>query len=665
MKKLISEYNFLEIIGLSILFLFCVVLSSPFTTSTAPSIDSMTPANNSPEFLPVNLSVVATGDNSLNYTFHVLPGVMLDTSNATWAGGGGTGSVSCPGGTYTTTVSGTSFASPNSLVAVVSSSACKYTARHIIINQDTLGLFAQCKTSEETHGANCYFQVDGTTLGQGSSAGDNAWRNINMTLDTSAYNDGGSHRFTAILKGHWHSDGDTSSMEFWFPQFWTGEGTAEELSTQVQYSSETSYNIESLSSLGYNNDSYDPKEFLKVYAWMVNVTDSVTAEETVSSDQVLNLMEFSQCTTPNVLNYTILDEETQASLTSDLAVNFEFSTSSGSTSFNGNYSGSSNYGFCLNPEGVSITLNKFLQYQPEGADYSFNRFYFYTDATITGGTLVNTNLYAINDSLGGEVKFTVTLDGNELREGKIYVQKLNVGTGNYNLVSMLDTGANGIVSGQFQVGDAWYKLLIYDSNGVLLASFFPLTLSSEMPLNLFSASETTNYWTDILELRSLSYSFDYDNTTNISYLTYSDSSGITSTNCFRVTKINFTGQGDACYTCSTATASTTINCTILDQDATYSLQYITLFNGTYYLIDAEYLSLTQALSDLIGKDGLFYAFLLIGVLAFAGLFNPSAAVMFGLVGLILSALLGLVTIPITALVAIIAVGALIAFKVKT
>jgi len=80
---------------------------------------------------------------------------------------------------------------------------------------------------------------------------------------------------------------------------------------------------------------------------------------------------------------------------------------------------------------------------------------------------------------------------------------------------------------------------------------------------------------------------------------------------------------------------------------------------------SNYLSLTEKLSDKIGLDGVFISIFIIGLLAFVGLFNPASAIIFALLGVILVSMFGLIDLGLTAVVAIIFVGVVLAFKLKT
>ena len=370
----------------------------------------------------------------------------------------------------------------------------------------------------------------------------------------------------------------------------------------------------------------------------------------------------SDAATNIALNFSIVDEENESLIISDVTTDFDLTTDFYTTTYDFDLTGQNNYTFCLDPADIDVTLNGFINYQPEDtSEYPFARQYWFTDATIRGETTSDITLYVLNGGVSDTVTFTVTLDGLGLSDGKVWVQRYL--SGNYILVNMVDITAG---SGQtdLRTVDTFYKFLVFDSDNNLLGTFGPMTISTSVSLNTFTSQSFDTSWYNYLQLRDYQYTFSYSNTTNISDLFYYHGSGLSTSDCLRVVYSEFLNDEQVCYTCG-STASDTLQCLITDTDATYTLQYVTLLNGTWFIRAAEQLSLKETLADNIGDDGLLFAFLLIGILAFVGLFNPAAAVWFAMGGLIFVTLLGLINLSITALVGLLFVGGLIAVKLRT
>jgi len=376
----------------------------------------------------------------------------------------------------------------------------------------------------------------------------------------------------------------------------------------------------------------------------------------------------TNCTSGDIaLNFTIKDEENEDLLISELEADFTLTTDFSSQNFNFDLDGNNSYQFCLNPSGLDVTLDGFVNYIPEdNENYSYARRYYFNDATINGNNQQDITLYALEDTYATEITFTVQEDGNNLDGAIIYAERYDIGTGNYLLVAMGQTDASGQTIMYLRYGDAYYKFLIYDEDGNLRKTDGPSLLSTtSKTFYLFSSVVEDDYLETWIDLQKIIYSFSYNNVTNVSSLSYSSPAGTPLTQgCLRVTEIDFGGEDEVCYSCESS-ASATINCLLTDLDADYRNEFIVYVNNTYYIMDSSYLSLTESLGDKIGLDGVFISIFIIGLLAFVGLFNPASAIIFAILGVILVSMFGLIDLGLTAVVAIIFVGVVLAFKLKT
>ena len=229
---------------------------------------------------------------------------------------------------------------------------------------------------------------------------------------------------------------------------------------------------------------------------------------------------------------------------------------------------------------------------------------------------------------------------------------------------MAQTDIQGQTTMYLRYGDAFYTFKVYD-DGELLGTDGPSLLSTTTKtFNFWSASEQDHYWPVWTGLTTIDYNFSWINATNVSRLYFSDPSGLSTEGCLRTREIDYSGESQVCYSCE-STASATIDCLLTDLDANYINEFIVNVNGSYYVMASSYLSLEENLSDLIGLDGVFLSIFIIGLLAFVGLFNPAASVLFSMLGVIVCIMFGLINIGLAALVAILFVGGVIAFKLKS
>ena len=624
--------------------IWIMILFIPFTYATAPEFTTLTPAD---DYIVLgdnqtDLTAIATDSEGdpVNYTFWIETGVYMD--NATeWTGGGMTNQ-------------GTSFANMNKAQIYCSNCNVGGTRSDVVINQDTLWIYWRdfceyCYPSAKQF----TIYIDGDIVFYYSTRFDASGYE---ELDTSPYNDGLNHTIYVKVRNNGGSS-DTYAAWWWFPQYTNESATIEELSFAYPQSNNTIFTLNKSGGGGTTSYTLEPK------AWRVTASDN-NSENTTSEWRDIYFGDFYNCSDDSsniALNFTIETEQTSALITSDITTDFDLVTDT-ATTFDFDLAGQNNYSFCLTPPNVDVTLNGFINYQPEDSTtFPFARQYWFTDAIIRGDTTNDITLYVLNGSVSEPVTFIVTLDGQSIN-GKVWVQRYLSGT--YTLVGMVDITTGGSNSLDLRTVDTFYKFLVYDVDNVLLGTFGPMTISDTVALNTFSSQIFDTSWRQYIQLRDYNYSFSYSNTTNISDLTYSHSSGLSTQDCLRIVYSEFLNDSQVCYTCSSS-ASATLQCLITDQDATYTLQYVTLLNGTWFIRAAEQLSLKETLADKIGNDGLFFSFLLIGILAFVGLFNPAAAVWFSMGGLIFVTLLGLINLSITALVGLLFVGGLIAVKLRT
>lgn len=621
--------------------------------ATAPSITDLSPDNNSINF--ENVSLIATAidveGDPINYTFYVEPSIYMDNGNWTMACDNDPGDE----------IQGVSLGNPNYCFDYTHNPGeSSGGEREIVINTDEFRIAWKHEKQDDVHNARVY--IDGTQIhseGVSHGEGSGTWRY--PLLDVLDYNDDSNHTISVECVRTQGTGAKWCSIWWWFPQYTNETETNEEADFIVQNGSTNNYTLlAGLYDIGANSYLYPKK-------WWVTAYDN-NSESNTSNSRNIDIIQFINCSEDNIaLNFTIQDEETDNLLISELDADFTLSNDDVTEGYNFELSGNNTYQFCLSPTGVDVTLSGFVNYIPEdNENYSYARSYYFNDASINGNNQQDITLYALEDTYATEITFTVQEDGNNLEGATIYAERYDIGTGNYLLVAMGKTSASGQTTMYLRYGDAYYKFLIYDEDGNLRKTEGVSLLSTtSKTFYLFSSVVEDDYLETWIDLQKIIYSFSYNNVTNVSSLSYSSPAGTPLTQgCLRVTEIDFGGEDEVCYSCESS-ASATINCLLTDLDADYRNEFIAYVNNTYYIMDSSYLSLTESLSDKIGLDGVFIAIFIIGLLAFVGLFNPASAIIFAILGVILVSMFGLIDLGLTAIVAIIFVGVVLAFKLKT
>ena len=513
------------------------------------------------------------------------------------------------------------------------------------INADSFILNVQLST----YGANTFdgsIRVDGITVWTMPSD----YSQQNITIDLSDYNDGEEHSigFVAVMSGSPH-DNDWNYFYWWFDGLNSNE-------TILQNSSATNYEWEDLASGNY--------------LWSCQACDNQSTCSNFTETRSLYKMDFEECSEGNVaLNFTGKDEETGDLLIPDMSFDAALMLESAADSllYNFGLEDDNNYQLCLIPDGVDVNITGFIEYDSTNSSYSFPRQYYFQDAIINGDTTNNINLFQLSDEFATPITFTAIRGAYAVEDILIHVQRYDPGTGVYTLVAMGETGATGQDIIYMRMTDAWYRILAYE-DGVLVYTGDPEhILDSTYTISLAPSGDGMgSYWDDWEALDSINYNLAFNSSgTNMFTLTADDGTGASSSMCLKVEKWSMLDGMETLYYECEESASITMSYEVTDLDATYIGKFIANFDGGWRLMDTEEVSLKTSLSDLIGIDGIIYAILLVGIIAFVGLSSPVAAIVLTIFGLIVSFLIGLISIEWGALIGLIAVGGIILAKMRT
>jgi len=398
-----------------------------------------------------------------------------------------------------------------------------------------------------------------------------------------------------------------------------------------------------------------------------------------TSNQTINAMKMYGCAdgaAAQAINYTIRDEQTQTAIEGNLTPNFMFSEGvyqpchQSALTGCGMFGDSSTFPFCLAPVNITVALNSgevlYLGNDTVTYDYSRN-YYYFTGDELTGGVLSQTSLYLL-DTIGTSTTFTIIVDGANLASGLLVVERYNEATGDYYQVAMKKISSGEAVL-DLEHGTATYKFLIWDGLGAsatLLCEVSEVVLSGAYSISCLSSGSTTNWWGEFVELRDTTYTFAFNNATNISALTWAIPTGVAAQNCYRVSKWEGASVTQEYYNCTSSTSGT-FSYTLTDLDSNYNQQYLVqLQNGTCCtIVDGNWLQLTESLFDKVGDDTVLYTLLLVVMLGMAGLsISPAATVGLAGVGLVVSWTFGFLNIGIAALAAILLVGGILISKMR-
>jgi hypothetical protein len=288
------------------------------------------------------------------------------------------------------------------------------------------------------------------------------------------------------------------------------------------------------------------------------------------------------------------------------------------------------------------------------------RFYYFFNSTLTPNQ--NIKLYLLEIIYADQVNFHVT-DTNDYPLGSnvyVFVQRYFPSTGDYVTVAMLRPDEIGDDATYLRKVDAWYKFIV-TQNGETIYVTTPRKITETDVYIRVPLSSLTN----ILEkFGNLDASITFNNVTRNFTASFVQANGNTVEGCLEVNRLSYGSQTLQCRKCQESSSATLI-CGIGSVNGTYTASFYATIDSVTRLIKTLEVNLATLQAKVYGEDGLVLSLFIFLLLAFIGLWNPSVAIVFGIVGLIFSAIIGFIYVPITIILGLVFVGGYLAFKTRT
>ena len=401
----------------------------------------------------------------------------------------------------------------------------------------------------------------------------------------------------------------------------------------------------------------------------ISCTDQGGSTGSEYSTYTLNNFIDTLCTFGNVLfNFTFVDIEDESALNADIENTFYIYNSTGDNVYNYSEEDTnvSYYALCILNYTSDYTVSSFQQYSSEGYEaknYS-QRTYYLNNASMTA--LNNITLYLLDEEEVTQILFHTTDNvGTPLEDLYIKVQEYNVGTGSAETVNILKTDSNGEALANLNLYETWYIFIIENEDGEVLKTTAPQQLNTNE--YYFRINPSVTVLETYLDITGLAYSLTYSNVTNRTIFTLTDTTGLANNICLKVVEQSFGGQDVLTDTCVTTSSATLTYNFSASEDELYIATGYVLISGDYgevpIIIDDLEINRGTAVS-IYGLTGVILAIFLLGTIMFAGLFNPVAPIILGIVGLGLLSLMGILTVPITALASLFVVGAVLLYFLR-
>lgn len=403
------------------------------------------------------------------------------------------------------------------------------------------------------------------------------------------------------------------------------------------------------------------------FYWIINMTNSsgTYSFNSTNHTQTANPIRMNICNetyNQSYINFSIHNSVSPyQSLNGTLKAYFEFYLGDGSTVKNYSYEylyyNKSYYSFCFLPSDFNYTLNAQIGY--EGSGYAKN--YYYIDGlTVTNRSQV-VLLYLLNETLATLTELKV-VDKSQtpIEDIIIEIQRYDLGTDTYYLVSMAKSNYDGVDIAYLNWYDTLYKFIL-KQNGTIVKSTNPYKIS-ETP-QTFTIGEDTIFEYDKFD--NIDYSLIYNNNTKNFILTYSSSDSSVKSYCLRVIKRSVINDTIICNTCEVS-SSATLYCNI---NAYGNGTYYATFYATGSFRQIEILteivgSINELYEEIGTEDGAIYSVILGLIILFVFFVSPALGIIGAILGLVVNMVFGFIPLDPLTFTGVVILGGVIIWLLK-
>jgi len=317
-----------------------------------------------------------------------------------------------------------------------------------------------------------------------------------------------------------------------------------------------------------------------------------------------------------------------------------------------------NTDFYITPNWSSINLTADFVYQ---RPLWTTRAYYIYEGEVFNNVTQQLKFYTNNETPTSNIKFIVKNDADNVVENA-YVKILRhyAYDGTYKTIAMGKTDANGEVSIPLIPYVVFYKIIVEKDNEVIYSSEAQQITQAEITLRGTSGLEESLF--SRYNKVAIQYNFTESGDNTTFYLTATDSSGLMSAVTLDVDQVGFLTDTSVCETTESGSA-VIVYCTMTEvTDKTFKINAEVEFSdGQTLVVYNDYLS---SPTGVMGTDGVFAAFLIVGTLSMAGLWSPQAAIMLAVIGLVVSVFAGFLLTGMTAIISMVIIGIILILVMK-
>ncbi len=391
---------------------------------------------------------------------------------------------------------------------------------------------------------------------------------------------------------------------------------------------------------------------IKSFFWNITVFDGSGSISAVSTTQEQNVsrIHLEQCDatfTVQALNFTAFDETDNTRINPFyFAGDFDFWLGSGTVKRDNSFSNTSTteFNLCISPADRNFTIDAEIEYNDiiNSTTYNTRNYFFQQDIINNQSQDIFLFLLNVDDSTSFILKVQ---DTNLLPvvDALIIIQRFDPGSGNFTTVSIAKTDDNGQTVGFFKTETVDYRFIIKKDGVTLLTTGTQKVVPGETPFTLtFTVGADVGApWTRFEDLSNLTKSLVFNSSTAIVSFTYVDISGDFTLSRLLVVAQNLSGLSPTICDVNSTQSSAILTCNTGNVTGTYVASGFITRGSDVFLVE-QIIFKVETFASVAGLFGVFLAWFIILVSAFAFKFNEIAGMVLMNLTVIFVNIIGLV-----------------------
>lgn len=413
----------------------------------------------------------------------------------------------------------------------------------------------------------------------------------------------------------------------------------------------------------------------KNFKWILTFDEGMGFSSSNSTSRQQNVSKTNISATVGAIsvNYTLLDEETLTTVSSQFREKFDWYLGGGTTTQNDSYDlvKASSFKFYIIPSNYTLKVDSSIELSnATGSGIFENRSYYdrIFDFNLENFTNSPTEriLYLMPSTNGTRIIVEVKDSGLKAMEDLyVTIKRFYPGTDTYKVVENRRTNIYGQFAVRLIEDNVKYQFEFRDSNNTLLKSTNDLTVSCRtnpclLPFVIEDASDEFERYETI---KGLSYTLNFTDSSNQYSLIWNDISSSSRQKRLEVIKYGFNGTLVVCNTTS-SNAIGSMTCAVGSGKASYTASTYILIGGKETRFDT-FSKKVGDYSTIFGLEGLMWAGILLLVMLSFGSFSPVLGVTLYIVGFITLGIMGIILINPAIFIATLVIGILFLWAIRS